>query len=418
MTRFLLTISAVALPATVFAAPTAPPPTEPLALPTLEQEAADTWQDALTGGRKWAKFRYRFESVDEDGISKDAAASTLRTVLGYESGTWNDFSILMEAEDVSEVGDDDYNSTVNDVDDRPIVADPDGTEMNQAYLQYNGIEDTVLRTGRQRIVLGNERFVGNVGWRQNEQTFDAWSASSNAIPGFQLFYAYVYNVNRIYGESSPIGDHDHQTNLLHASHEFEGVGTLDAFFYDIDNKSMDAVSTQTLGGSFGGTYDLEDLDLVYHVALANQSDAHDNDFDVDAGYMNLEVGATFENLTVKIGQELLEGSGDEGDKFTTPLATLHKFNGWADVFAGTPDEGLEDTYLSFGGTFEGTTLMAVFHDFTADHGSDDWGSEIDLLASRDFANGVNAGIKLADFDSDDDEFADTQKLWIWLTYGF
>ena len=46
---------------------------------------------------------------------------------------------------------------------------------------------------------GSERFVGGVGWRQNEQTYDGFRATYKGVPGLVLDYAYVDNVNRVFG---------------------------------------------------------------------------------------------------------------------------------------------------------------------------------------------------------------------------
>ncbi len=48
--------------------------------------------------------------------------------------------------------------------------------------------------------------------------------------------------------------------------------------------------------------------------------------------------------TLGVGYELL-GSDDGVAAFQTPLATLHKFNGFADQFLVTPAGGLQDIYF-------------------------------------------------------------------------
>ena len=49
------------------------------------------------------------------------------------------------------------------------IVDPEQTEVNRAYLRYRGISRLDIGLGRQRIVLDNQRFVGNVGWRQDSR---------------------------------------------------------------------------------------------------------------------------------------------------------------------------------------------------------------------------------------------------------
>ncbi len=374
-------------------------------------------REALGAGKSWVKMRLRFENVDQDGNPDQANAFTLRTLLGYETATWNDFSLLLEAEDVATIGQTSFNDGLNGSS-RPKVIDPEGAEVNQAYLQYTGFEDTTVRIGRQRIILDKARFVGNVGWRQNEQTYDAQSVSTE-ISDFDLFLAHIDNVNRIFGDANPGGNHAMDSYLLHAGYDFEDIGRLEAFLYDLSyDDTSNGPSTRTVGASFDGRHEVsEETDVLYRVVLANQTDAHDNPVNVDAGYMQLEAGVDFDGITVKVGQELLEGSGDPGDKFTTPLATLHAWNGWADQFLSTPDTGLEDTYISIGGTLAETKMALIYHDFQSDTGGLNYGDEIDAVATRQIYEGVTGGLKLANY-SADDLGVDTQKVWIWVAFTF
>jgi hypothetical protein len=63
---------------------------------------------------------------------------------------------------------------------RDVVADPEGTEVNQVWVGYEKY-DTNVKFGRQTFTLDNHRFIGNVIWRQNEQTYDAVSLVNNSI---------------------------------------------------------------------------------------------------------------------------------------------------------------------------------------------------------------------------------------------
>ena len=89
---------------------------------------------AVRGGTVGLDFRYRFEGVDQDGISKDAEASTLRSRITATSGSLYGFTALGEVDNVTVIGSDHYNSTVNGESQYPVVADPKGTEVNQVYL--------------------------------------------------------------------------------------------------------------------------------------------------------------------------------------------------------------------------------------------------------------------------------------------
>ncbi len=409
-------------------------PEEEAVLELLQVDASDStgyaaFREALTGGHAWVKLRYRFETVDDDAFSKDANASTLRTVLGYETGVYAGFAALLEFEDVAPVGGEDYNSTVNGKTSHPVVADPDGGEVNQAYLRYTGFEDTAIAAGRQRILLGNQRFVGPVAWRQNEQTFDAITTTSDRFGEWNLFYAYISNVNRVFGDDSkkhlpsgalnPVaGDQRMNSHLFNAQRQLGSFAELLTYAYLLDYDSADTNSTNTFGASLSGAFELGRIDLAWAGEFATQSDSGDNPNDVDANYYRGELGPKFGPVDFKVMYEVLEGSGDTGDRFTTPLATLHKWNGWADKFLNTPDDGLEDLSVSIGGSVRGTKLLAVWHDFQANDGGNDYGTELDLSVTRKVGDDLTIGLKYADFDSDDSAFSDTKKGWVWLSYSF
>src|SRR5690554_7566998 len=52
------------------------------------------------------------------------------------------------------------------------VADPTDSSINRLQLTY-AKDDITAVLGRQRIIFDNARFIGNVGWRQQEQVYDA-----------------------------------------------------------------------------------------------------------------------------------------------------------------------------------------------------------------------------------------------------
>ncbi len=179
---------------------------------------ASSLSDALSNGKVSLNMRYRYERVDQDGIGKNAHASTVRSRLGYQTGDFKGISGFLEFEDVSVVGNEQYNSTANGLTQYPVVADPEDTEVNQAYLQFTGLEGLTVRGGRQRIKVGNDRFIGNVGWRQNEQTFDAIALIFSPLEALTATYAYLDNVNRIFGEHHPTASSANTPTSTHVIH--------------------------------------------------------------------------------------------------------------------------------------------------------------------------------------------------------
>ena len=141
-----------------------------------------------------------------------------------------------------------------------------------------------------------------------------------------------------------------------------------------------------------------------------------NPNNIDAEYIRADLGVKISKVTIAAGYELLGGSAEDG-QFRTPLATLHKFNGWADKFLNTPTDGLQDLSLSVTAVLGKFKLLGVYHDFSADTGGYNWGSEIDAAVIYTAPWKQQFAIKYAGY-SATDHATDTDKLWIWTSWGF
>jgi len=372
----------------------------------------------LADGTPALSFRYRFEFVDDDAFTRNAKASTLRSRLSFQSGSYQDAAFFIEVEDIRDIIADDFNAGAGNTPGQsefPVVADPEGTEINQAYLDYTGIIGTRLRLGRQRINLDNQRFVGGVGWRQNEQTYDALSADWSNDRA-RVFYAAVDNVNRVFGDDVAAGDHRQApSHLLNLSTEVSDVGRAGVYYYLIDNEDEPAFSTATTGVRLSGDRPLPAFTLAYLTEYARQEDFADNPRSYSADYWHLNAAATVGALTLTAGWEVLSGDADNpGEAFRTPLATLHAFNGWADQFLTTPEAGLDDRYLRLGFQAGDWTLEARAHQFEAEDGGGEFGSEFDVHAGRKFGRHLQFDVFAAAFDGDDG-FSDVLKVWLMIS---
>lgn len=381
--------------------------------------AADSLENALKEGTPYIGARYRYEFVNQDGLAKDANASTLRTRVGYKSGSFYDTSFVLEGENVAQAGSAAYNDTINGKTNRPVVADVESTEVNQALLKYEGLPDSAITVGRQVIKVGNQRFVGDVGWRQNNQTFDAITAINKSIPDTQIMYGYVDRVNRIFGTGSPVGDYDAHVHLLNASNSSTPLGTLTGYGYLLDIDDAPSNSSKTFGASLKGKRAInQDFSFLYYAEYAFQSDYGNNTTHYDADYYHIAPALGWKELVFTAGYEVL-GSDNGTIGFSTPLATLHKFNGWADKFLTTPANGLKDAYVDL--TYKvsrtpkniswlnGLRVKGQYHDFSADKGGADYGSEWGIYLKKAFKTHYYVETKYANYNAD--SFAtDTQKF--------
>ena len=387
-----------------------------------QENEAKSIADAVTSGEAHVAFRYRFEHVDQDGFADDANASTVRLRLNYKTGSWRNWSAFGEFDYIGELLFRDFNSLGGSSPERnryPVVADPKGPDLNQLYLDYGPQGDTKVRLGREKIILDNHRFVGNVVWRQNEQTFDGAGFNFTGWQDTEVFYRYVTTVRRIFGNSVPAGRHDNDTHLLNVRVKLNDDWTVIPYLYAIDNKDAASFSTTTLGARVTGKVTIADSTVNLVAELATQSDAANNPVSYDAEYWHAAANwALNNNLTLGLAFESLGGNQNvAGASFRTPLATLHAFQGWADKFLATPNEGINDIFATVKYKYGPWDFTGVYHDFTAESGSADWGSELDLSVGRKFGDSYGLLFKAAFYDADQ-HATDTTKLWIMFTGNY
>ena len=377
-----------------------------------QAEDAETFGEAFTKGKFGFGLRWRMEHVRQDPFVNNATAIPLRARLNFGTASWRGFKAFAEYDYVHDFGLDSYNEgggNTPDREDYPVIADPAGGDLNQAWLQYRSAEGNQLRAGRQRIAYDNQRFIGAVAWRQNEQTFDAVHFEREGFKNWNFRVAYVDRALRIFGKDVPAGKHDMNTWFVNVARKVDDKGLLTLYYYDIDNKSAAGLSNRTLGVRFAGKQDK----LGYQLEFAFQGDTGNAPVDYDAHYWLVDLSWDFEPLTLFGGWETLGGDKREAGKaFRTPLATLHKFNGWADLFLTTPDAGLSDLYVGLRGKNKGFNWTVKYHEFDAAAGSVRYGNELDGSVGYNFENNFGLLFKAAWFDSGNDAFGDTTKFWV------
>ncbi len=423
---------------------------------------ADAFTDALTGGKASGGFRLRYEEVSVDSAAiKDAAALTLRSRLGYETAPFHGFTALLEFEDIRTLlGEDDY-APEKLAPAYAAIVDPERTEVNRAYIRYRGVPKLDLGYGRQRIVLDNQRHVGAVAWRQDEQTFDAFTAKYEGIADWSFYYAYIDRVNGI-ASITPNNnfDFDSSDNLFNITYSGFGSGKLTAYGYFLDNREPDTAlrnvapdagalnpalrykSNDTVGLRFDGVYILPTtlpLRLFYTAEYAQQELTNPANVEFDTDYSLFEAGIGYTTkygmLSLKLAQETL-GSDQEGAAlagFQTPYATKHAFNGWVDMFLNTPGGGLQDRYATlFADLPYGVKLTAMYHQYEEDKGpvsgggARDFGDEWNVQLLKAFGPRYTLGLKYGRYAADDDVAIligtsgniDTNKFWVWGEFTF
>lgn len=364
--------------------------------------------DAFYQGKTSLVTRLRYENVDDANNKIDSADSlTNRLTLGFKTAEFYGFGSTIEFENVTSIGDDNYNSGTtgegNAKTDYPLIADPELTQVNQAFLSYKGIQ-----LGRQKLILDNARFIGDVGWRQNDQTFDSLAYSNKTlIPMTQFNLSYLTKVHTVFG-----ADRDLKAPIVNVRVSPSKAFGAALFYYGVEEEMVPANSWQHRGLRVDGDWS----GFLYDLSYAKQSDYKDGKTP-DADYQDIQLGYKFKPLTLMLQQEVLEKG------FKTPFATLHAFNGWADRFVPDyPADGLKDTNIKLSSEFLGVKATLGYFKFETETSSIDLGTEVDVSVAKKFTDKLNGLVKYARYSADDKapgKFGkDTDKFWLQMQYSF
>ncbi|MET0006146.1 MAG: hypothetical protein ABW087_21325 [Candidatus Thiodiazotropha sp.] len=437
---------------------------------------------AITTGKPDVWLRLRYEEVEDDipagsplAGTEDADLLSLREALGYTSARFHGFWARLELELNRRLGSD---SALNVDDDLTFPPGPAGSriaeghalipdnnfeEINEAFIGWRSATGgcpnapgacnghTSFKLGRQSIIYDNHRWVGNIVWRQNFQSFDAFRFDNSSINNLTFSYAYVDRVNRLFGDDSPFREYEmNNSHLINVAYKLP-FGKLSGYGYllDYDDNSrtpfpegvgvgpgITNFDSDTWGLRFTGKHRLHDnLTLLTELEWANQNPSGDAASNLDDNdYTNIEIGGVFDvagkPVVLKVGQEVLEGNGVNA--LQTPLATVHAFNGWTDKFVGapggsaTPAGGLVDTSVTLvlkglmSSVIGPSKLVVQYHKFEADNvigGVDDYGDEWGVLFAKPFDKKWLGLIKFASFEDGGDGFSfDTDKIWLMGQY--
>ncbi len=392
----------------------------------LPHAEAHTLGYALTHGTVDFSLRPRYESVVQPG-KKVANAFTVRSLLGYETGAYAHVRAMLQLINVAGIVED-YNSIVNHNAAYAVIPDPEATNVNQAYLSYSGIAHTKIRAGRQIIVLNNGRFVGNVDFRQNMQTFDAVSVVNKGVPGLTLYGAYSWRLKDILNQLVPV-----RVVLLNAGLVVAKKTLVSAYSYTYENKAHTAIpgaalcgiaggpeicNSETAGARIAGQAPITSAARFLYVAdWAHQWDVGGGSPLIDASYYHVGGGVGTGPTFARLDYEVMGSNGSGTYGFQTPLATKHLFNGWAEIFLVTPQTGLRSTYATVGTAIARAKIAASYYRFRADHGSQRYGHEWDVSLIYPIRPGFVGGVQYADYHADT-YAVNTKAAWVFVSYHY
>lgn len=372
-----------------------------------------------------SNLRYRYEHFDMDASPDASKASTLRLGLSAKATFSDSFGAVVDVEAIEQVFEDDYNIPTipgQTLPGYPVIADPQGTELNQAYFTYTGAGSKVQgKLGRQEVMLNNGRFISFSGWRQNHQSFNGFTGSLTPTASFKVDYGYLTKLLRVSGEESSNGRTDLEAHFVNAAYTVKDVGIFKAYALLADFDTELTNSNDTFGVRYEGSITMGDLRFLSTLDYATQTDAGGNPNEIDADYYYLDAGLLASGIAYRVGYTVLEASSAT-NKFITPLA--HPHNGWTELFLNNPSlgssHGLEVAFVSAAGPVPGIEklgFVTTVYDYSANTGSASYGKGLDFSLEYKPNTKATLGWRYGQYKADD-LFSDSVRTSVYAAYVF
>lgn len=428
------------------------------AAPGARAQSDESWVSGKIPDSVDGTLRLRYEYEDAGAYRKDANALTLMGRAGYHFRHNKETNAYVELEGVA-VGLDDYNDTTDRVGryawmEYPAIQDPEGYDVNQAYVSAVLPFSVHFKGGRQRIEYANGRHIGSESWRQNDRTFDAVSLSAGFLEGsdldtivsdLQFRYAYVFGVNQPDFEHRDVEAHLFDMDFAMWPSQKTRVGFY-AYFIDDNEQLPRDLTSATLGWRYSRNYRPIDGRIKVNMEAATQGNYQEKSsylsypgyYDKGTRYYAISGEYWLGALGVTAGYEVFTQATRPNPAlpgqtlryaFQTPWGSNNEFNGWRDPIGPpwhsdsdymTPQFGLRDLYAKITGNLWGTTWLLAYHRASAEDTSrgNKYGPEFNVGLRRELTRNSLVGMRFIAYDSDHLSYSDVLRATVYYETHF
>ncbi len=339
------------------------------------------------------EIRVRSEADGRD-FNGDSALNTytlLRTRFGVLTKPLDDISVYMQVQDTRTFGD--QSNT---------FPGRSNLDLYQAYFEIRNLwqKPLTLQAGRQELVYGNQRLLGNVDFSNRGQAFDGVKLTIGEANTFDLFMMIIKESNSpVLGAATPasttgLEDADNRLFGAYYQRQFNSHKQLHLYTLLESNQNRAENGERELQrltlGSFGkaraGRFDFEtEIALQTGKRQGQNVLAH-----MATGALTYTLNRPLQP-SISLGYDYLSGM-DLDDKdfkvFDTAFATNHRFYGFMDYFIDIPlntnGQGLQDRYVKMSLPLTARwRFSAHYHNLRAARGArKNFGNEFDFVLSH------------------------------------
>jgi hypothetical protein len=388
------------------------------------EDAAEAFSiaDSLRHGRFSLELRPRYNRIEESNYPEVSTGGTVRAVAGWRSAPYRGLRLAVEAIHADHIGRKEFNDDPGLLFSSPfpLLPDPRHTGVNQAYVEYAGVEGPRLRAGRQVVRLDNQRWASDNDFRQIPQLFDGVSFAHAPFDNTEVSAGQFWRVRNTSGTTASL-----KLSTLRAAWNPAPGHSLSVFAVLHDQAQNGAFtgfadnSYRVLGAKADGAVTgLRAIDILYTAEYAQQRPYADGDTRVRADYWRLGAGVGSAAWTARYDYEV-KGSNNGMYGLQMPLTDFYGFNGWTLHFFNTPRQGLRDQWLTLRYSIAPFTLYGETHRFRSDYAGIDFGREHDLGVTYAFGESCVLRLQHARYDpgagTPDPRI---RKTWLTLTYVY
>ena len=355
------------------------------------------------GGSIRPRVEYADEGIQGNGIQQSKIHTTMQTRLNVKGTVDENVSVFIQIQDVRTWGGEVASPVPPSITRTGTSVHSSGLDMHQGYLLIKDVwgSGAALKVGRQEMVFDEARLIGNIGWIQQAQSFDAARLDFKAGAfGITAFYAQTQanDTHPVMAQTIVAGTQDGHFGGLRATYKI-GDHKKDRItgYYYLANNTATAAGTATVfeNLNIAGIYINKHVgktrvrfDGAYEWGPVSQT------VDKEAYMLTGALEHKFENgASLGVWADYFSGDSNgnadlKQTNFTTPYATNHKFYGHIDKFLNIPSVGLFDLAIKGAiGITDKTKLQAHFHHFSAVRSptNSDLGQEIDLQITHKLA---------------------------------
>jgi hypothetical protein len=348
-------------------------------LPALAAGAA---ADDIGKSLFWVELRPRYNHIEESDKPLTTHGGTLRAIAGWRSAPWHGLRLTAEGIYADRIGPKHFSDEFDPASPYPLLPDPRYAGVNQLHVEVAGIEDLVVRAGRQRVSFDNRRWVSENDFRQIPQLFDGVSAKHTGFANVELAAGYFSRIRTTSGDTQDV-----KLTVAHAAWNPLPGHSISAYGYFHD-QPVTANFTGFADNSYrilglraeGIAARAGELEVPYEAEIAQQKPYAGGDRRIDARYWRVGGGVATQAWLVRADYEV-RGSNNGQYGLQAPLTDFYAFNGWTLHFFTLPRQGLRDRWLTGRWSIAAVTLFGELHRFRSDYGGLDFGREADAGAT-------------------------------------